>query len=456
MLVRFKVSNYLSFDKEVEFLMTPGLGRRNNHHKIKSNKSNVTDVLRAGVIYGANASGKSNLVKAIDFAVKLILQGTKPDQGIALIKFKLREKNLEMCSMFQFDFIIEGKSFTYGFEVEFDRICSEWLYETTKTSKKVIFKRITELNEEKIYKTKIDIRPGYKFENKNERKMIKLLNIRANQLFLTQSIDLGVMQFKKIFDWFKKIVIIFPTALYGNLILLFKSKNNFSDFMVKILKYFDAGISNMKLMEKDFENIKIPEKLKEDLRKNIQKEEGNKTKVALLHELVSNKRYLIDLEENELNMHQLMTEHNEVETGKVIDFELSEESDGTQRMMDLIPALHLALFKDYIFIVDEIDRSLHPNLCYKFIFLFLNYKNHKNGQFIVTTHDSNLLDLELLRKDEIWFIEKNQNFSSSVYSLDEFKDVRIDKDIKKSYLLGRFGGIPLIPNFKNLELEKEE
>lgn len=452
MLIRFKVSNYLSFDKEVEFLMIPGLGRKNNHHKIVSKKSNITDVLRAGVIYGANASGKSNLVKAIDFAVKLILQGRKPDQGIALKKFKLRKKNLGMCSMFQFDFIVEDKSFAYGFEVEFDRICSEWLYETTKTSKKVIYKRITESDKGKIYKTKIDIRPGYKFKNKDERKMIKLLNIRANQLFLTQSIDLGVMQFKKIFDWFKKIVIIFPTASYGNLMLSFKSKNNFSDFMVKILKYFDAGISNMKLMERDFENMKIPEKLKDDLRKNIQKKEGEKTKFASLHELVSNKRYLIDLKENDLNVHQLMTEHNEVDTGKVIDFELAEESDGTQRMIDLIPALYLALFKSHIFIIDEIDRSLHPNLCYKLVYLFLNYKNNNNGQFIITTHDSNLLDLDLLRKDEIWIIEKNQSFSSSVYSLDEFKDVRIDRDIKKGYLSGRYGGIPLIPNLENLEL----
>jgi len=137
-----------------------------------------------------------------------------------------------------------------------------------------------------------------------------------------------------------------------------------------------------------------------------------------------------------------MTQHHSKRGNETL-FEISEESEGTQRLIDLIPGLITLLHSDKVFVIDELERSLHPSLTKTLLALFLNHSKGIKSQLIVTTHESELLDLELLRKDEIWFIEKNQAGESSVYSLEEFK-LNYGKDWRRGYLLGRFGAIPMI------------
>ena len=144
-----------------------------------------------------------------------------------------------------------------------------------------------------------------------------------------------------------------------------------------------------------------------------------------------------------------MTVHKLPSQKDSVLFEIYEESDGTQRLFDLIPALIELSNNDRVFVIDEVDRSLHPNLTKSLIeYFLLNSKGLKN-QLILTSHESSLLDLKLLRKDEIWFTEKRPSGSTSLYSLEEYKP-RFDKEIRKGYLQGRFGAIPLISNLKDL------
>ena len=128
-------------------------------------------------------------------------------------------------------------------------------------------------------------------------------------------------------------------------------------------------------------------------------------------------------------------------------FEYSDESDGTQRLFDLIP---IFFAQNRVILIDEIDRSLHTNLTRKFIEFFFSAANDNSSQLIATTHDSNLLDLDLLRQDEIWFVERKKDHSSCIYSLNKFKE-RFDKKIEKEYLIGRYGAIPILDNLNNLE-----
>ena len=133
--------------------------------------------------------------------------------------------------------------------------------------------------------------------------------------------------------------------------------------------------------------------------------------------------------------------------------EIIEESDGTQRLFEIVPAL-LELTNDAherVFVIDELDRRLHALLSYKILELFLARCARHNGQLIVTTHEAGIMDLELLRRDEIWFIEKSAKGVSNLYSLEEFHP-RYDKDIRRSYLQGRFGAIPMLPSRRSLEV----
>jgi len=135
--------------------------------------------------------------------------------------------------------------------------------------------------------------------------------------------------------------------------------------------------------------------------------------------------------------------------GQLVPLDLTEESDGTRRLLNLIPALHDLRMRGATYFVDEIDRSMHPILVWKFLEFFLNSCSSGPRQLIVTTHESNLLDLDLLRRDEIWFAEKDQTGATRLYSMMDFR-VRKDLEIRKHYLQGRFGAVPFLGNLDRL------
>lgn len=143
-----------------------------------------------------------------------------------------------------------------------------------------------------------------------------------------------------------------------------------------------------------------------------------------------------------------MTAHDS-DDGEEVLFDINEESDGTQRLLDIAPGLLDIFSTEKTYIIDELDRSLHADITTSIFKAFLNNTSDIHSQLIVTTHETNLLDLELIRRDEIWFVQKNKQGESSLYSLEEYQP-RFDKDVRRGYLAGRFGGIPMLPNFDNL------
>ena len=163
------------------------------------------------------------------------------------------------------------------------------------------------------------------------------------------------------------------------------------------------------------------------------------------------KEYVARKEEGQYFVHQLNTFNSDA-AGNLVGFDPDEQSDGTRRILDLIPAIQLILDHPTVLFIDEIERSLHPSMIKALLTFLMNQKT--KGQLIFTTHESNLLDLSLFRQDEIWFAEKNNQGASTLYPLTNFKP-RYDLDIKKGYLLGRFGAIPFLGNFNNLSQEHE-
>ncbi|MEA2008834.1 MAG: AAA family ATPase, partial [Chloroflexota bacterium] len=217
MLIRFHVSNFLSFDEEVELSMIPGKTRKHPGHIVKGDGRHNIDILRSAIIYGANASGKSNLVKAMEFARNLIVEGTRAKESIPRTRFKLKEETLNKPSKFEFEFKVGERCYVYGFELDRQRIYEEWLYEIRKTTETMLFERETDsLGKTTVEFGKIEVK------DEKEREYLDLyaggMGIRPNQLFLTESVDRDVQSFQSAYKWFvEKLIIIFPYSNYLDL-----------------------------------------------------------------------------------------------------------------------------------------------------------------------------------------------------------------------------------------------
>ncbi len=436
MIVRFTVSNFRSFGEEVSFSMIPGRSIGHDSHIIRAVKPNDIDVLRTGLIYGANASGKSNLVKALDFMRKLVLDSPRPNSRILLQQFKLWEENKTNSSKFELEFIINNQAYIYGFEITTQKIISESLYSSTEKSERVLFKRTTE-DTGKASVRFYNLSDKSK-ENKDFLKFVAR-STRPNQLFLSKALDDNVDEYKNIYRWFGSVLkIVYPTSRLTGVQIAIENDKVFSKNLSSFLTDMSTGVKEVHLKEVPIDSL--PEGVISDIIGDLSEEKGMAVDVFPLG------RFIVNLNKNnDVKVSGLAARHLRADGTDVIFDWQSEESDGTQRLLDLFPVLHTEKNDTEVFIIDEIDRSLHPNLVREFIKLYLG-RDHSACQLIMSTHDATLLDLDLLRRDEYWFVEKDPSTGQSeVYSLEEFKP-RNDRKIGKGYLNGRYGAIPAFGN----------
>lgn len=446
MLIRCFIENYLSFNEQSEFSMVKGRARKYSDHVIKFN--NQLSVLKSAVLYGANASGKTNFVRSLDFVKKFVVNGKKPEEPIFIEKFKFDKKSLDRPSIFQFEFYIENRIYLYGFQIDYEKVIEEWLYEKKGKKDVLLFSRKALRNDG----FKLSLGNNLKLKSKKDKQFIEFVGegTPSNQLFLTESNHRNVKYFAKPYEWFRDVLqIIFPDSKYNGIEFFFEEQSKMKELILKIIEYFDVGISDIILekykIEQDFKDI--PKTVISELKKGLKRND-----VKTILSTPKKDRYIVYKDENEeLIAQRLISKHKMKESNEYVTLELADESDGTQRIIDLLPILISFLPGGNVFVIDEIERSLHPLLVKKFISLFLAPRSNVNlkQQLIATTHESNLLDLDLLRRDEIWFVEKNKYQESCLYSLEEFKP-RYDKDIQKGYLNGRFGAIPFIRDPREL------
>jgi AAA15 family ATPase/GTPase len=452
MLIRFSIENFLSFAARTEFSLIPGKSRVRDFHVIAAQKSRDIPVLKAGIIYGANASGKSNFVKALAFAKNFILQGTRTEnEKINLTNFRLDKSFSDQPSRFEFEIKYKGKNYAYGFECNNNEVLEEWLFEINKETDKPVFERKPDSG-----KSRYDF-SGIKFEAKEEEQFIRFTGngTRKNQLFITEckvrnvrdNVS-GIEDIFNVLDWFQNALkIIFPNTKYQQgLEFELKYNQDVNEIFREFLEYFNTGIKGVEFEDMSIEDIPgLPPDLK-----NKVLQDTSEAKKVFISDPFRNITYAVNRDEKgELKVFKMMTRHDVQHGVKEELFEVSEESDGTQRIIDLIPVI-MDLFKgDNVFVIDEVDRSLHPNLTYDLIDLFLTRSKGINSQLIVTTHESGLLSQRLVRKDEVWFVIKDEAGASTLYSLEEFK-VRFDKEIRKDYLLGRFKAIPVFGSRNHL------
>jgi AAA15 family ATPase/GTPase len=425
------------------------------------NKSGI-DILKAGIIYGANASGKSNLVKALGFMKEVVVNGLK--ETLTFNKhFRLEKGNNNKPSLFEIEFQYQNKIYNYGFAIILSKkiIVEEWLYELNKNSQTPIFERQRDDNGN----TKLDIPLKFGKGKKNENNKLRLEligeNLSDNELFLTEVAKKNTKNIPQaqslldVYKWFDDVLmIIFPHSKFGGIDYIGDS-NEMTQIFCKFLDIFNTGINGLESKLLDFEKTLsyLPNEIKDEILKTLQNNEGEHTIFE-----INGEPYITHKDENSnFKIKKLMTKHRIKESEDYELFEINrEESDGTRRIFDFFPALLMLANQESIFVIDEIDRSLHPILTKNIVDLFLKNTAGIPSQLIVTTHESSLLDLNFIRKDEIWFMEKNEIGESNLYSLDEFKPRADRMQIRKDYLLGRFGAIPFIANIEDLGWLKTE
>ena len=244
-----------------------------------------------------------------------------------------------------------------------------------------------------------------------------------------------------VINWFSNsLKIIFPDTPYKQGVLLKAADDHdLKRGFAALLRYFDTGVDSVKLIDVQFDKLGIPQDLHRAIKTDLAQLKSDEAFGALRYD---NNLFLINAINGEINAKKLMTVHKRIDDGKIELFSLGDESDGTKRLFDYIPLILDLVQGDKVFVVDEIERSLHPSLIQQILTMFYKYSENTSSQLIFTTHESSLMNLKILRRDEIWLINKIQDGISAFGRMDDMYDVRFDKMLQHSYLNGEYSATP--------------
>ncbi|MFI3242282.1 MAG: ATP-binding protein [Alphaproteobacteria bacterium] len=396
--------------------------RVHQEHVLWGNKQ--FKLLKGAIIYGANASGKSNLIDAIRFAQNFIIGGWKNKGDINPQQFLLDEKSVSLDTYFEFEYIINSEAFSYGFIISKKEVVEEWLCKINKNeSVDDLFLYTRKGNEFEI---------GEYFQKQEKYELAQRFEfVKNNELFLGKSLELNTKLLEKHINWFKSMQIIKPTSKPITIVPNLQN-GKFKKFLLSLLKSCDTGIEGIKRKLDDIKTLNLPSDLIADLMSSLDNNEA-----AVVSENIGNHIVVVKYK-GELKALSLQFIHKDVNGNEKI-FRLSQESDGTKRLVDL----SVALFADNlnVLIIDELDRSLHPALTQ---FLTKSFIKNNDKQLIITTHETSLLNKNWLRRDEVWFVNKEKSSGESkLKPLSDYKQ-RYDKELRKAYLDGRFHGVPVL------------
>ena len=426
MLIQFRVENYKSFDDEQTLSMVAGATKNNSDHVYDAGG---VKTLKTAVLFGSNASGKSNIVRAMAVAKNLVIFAIPIPKNDYC---RITESNAKRGTSFEFTVSIGKSKYVYGFEILLSNgeIQSEWFYDVTKGGEETkIFERkkgniISDLKMNKQDEMYFKV---YSEESKNAKTtpfLSILSRVPSNERSSLQSVHLMIR-------WLaNSLRIVMAGGATG--FNFTKRRDNLSK---AVLPAYGTGVSDIVYEELDNNSNPIPPDVIYNVARNLVNQMTAKGEPCGIIDGGNLGKFPIFIGKDGMPLvKKMMFDHN----GVLFDY--YEESDGTNRLFDLAPLLDPTDDKELVYVIDELDRSLHPQITKKFVSDFERLNPSCLRQLIITSHESRLMDLSLLRRDEIWFIEKNDG-KSTLYSLEEFNE-RTDRRIDKAYLDGRYGAVP--------------
>lgn len=431
MLIEFKFGNYRSFrDEAVLSMEATGLGR------LKSSliSYNSLNLLPAVAIYGKNGGGKSNVIRAFWLAVQFIKNAQRTqheDAEIPVRPFLLNDYSKDTPTFFEFTYVLDNVKYIYGFSATKEKVFSEYLYHAPKGQKATVFART---NQEFTFT-----------EEKAKRKLISEA-VAPNQLFFSVACTMNDAACVSAMKWFREYV--FFSRDYTDIPKQLLSYSNDKHMLAAISDYAKAADLGIEKMEFEFKDEEI-----DDLETITDMTENMKSALsAFMQTLKENSSSSeISLQKSEV---KATSYHKGVnKDGEKVSFalELSDESDGTRKLMSIAPAIESVLNKGGLVLVDELEKELHPMLVNYIVAKFQSKNANPNAaQIVFTTHNTELLNMELLRKDQLYFADKSRkDGASELYSISDFSTKTAD-NIRKGYLAGKYGATP------DIEIEEVE
>jgi len=427
MLIQFSVENYLSFKNEAVLSF---VGNKTTKELEPENILNWKNfkILKSVVVFGANACGKSNLLSGLNYMKKIVSDSFKEaiteKEHIKKRSFLLNDKTKDESSFFEVVFVIDDIQYRYGFEINKETIEAEWLYYVPNKIEKLLFNR--EMQQIELNASKFT--EGQKLEPKT----------RENVLFLSVCAQFNGEISNAILNWFKSINIISGVedrSFAGYTTRKIKEDKKFRNWVNKLIKFLE--ISRLTVEEEDIENVNINElDLSEEKKEvkdviiainNLQQKQKTRSTLKAWHNVFDDNNILVD----------------------TVPFDFYVESKGTQKLIHLLGPIYDSLKNGKILIIDELDSRLHTLLTKELLTIFHN-GNKNNAQFVFALHDPTILDNGNFRRDQIYFIEKNQFGASKLYGLLEYKKVRNDEKFSKNYVKGNYGAIPYVNHFNDI------
>ncbi len=421
MLIEFSIKNYRSFWESQTLSMTAGSTKDlQEENTFTPPVKGLPRLLRSAVVYGPNGGGKSNLIKALDFMQDLVLTSSKESQegeDIERNPFLLHSKGTSKASEFEIFFIQDNIRYQYGFAVTEKRVTHEWLFAYPGNRAQRWFER--------SYNPDTKKKEWYLGAKLTGPKKTWQDSTRSNALFLSTAVQLNSEQLKPVFTWFQKLVIIRhgEQIQRGFTVESCENKEECGDIL-QFLKGADIDVDGIEIKEKQIDTLKFPSGMQDEFKTVIQKNLQGKSfkEVFFKHQVKNSKSSIL--------------------------FPLTEESDGTQKLFAYAALWLDVLNNGRVLVVDELDNSFHPHLV-RFLLKLINNSesNKQNGQLIFSTHDTSILDSTILRRDQVWFMEKDDNQATQLYPLTDFHP-RKKEALEKGYLQGRFGALPYIGEVK--------
>jgi AAA15 family ATPase/GTPase len=417
MLVEFSVKNYRSFWGTQTLSMSAGSAKDlQEKNTFATPVEGVTGLLRSAVVYGANGSGKSNLINALAFMQEFVLSSSKESQEGETIKrkpFLLHPDGPSQESEFEVVFLENDIRYQYGFAVTNTRVTHEWLLVYPGNRAQRWFERSYNPGKEKE-----EWYFGAKFSGPKKTWQD---STRSNALFLSTAVQLNSEQLQSVYRWFHRLVIVG----HGELIERGFTAENCEDEekcqdILVFIKGAGIDVDEIAIKERKIGGLKFPSDMPDGLKNLLQKDLQGKTvkEVFFKHQLKNSDNFVL--------------------------LPLSEESDGTQKLFAYAAPWLDVLHSGRVLVVDELDNSFHPHLVRFLLSLIHDPKsNTANGQLIFSTHDTSILDPKILRRDQIWFMEKDSDHATQLYPLTDFHP-RKKEALEKGYLQGRFGALPYI------------
>ncbi|MBI3027676.1 ATP-binding protein [Candidatus Woesearchaeota archaeon] len=405
MIIEISIENYLSVKDKVTLSLDSSPSKKLPQNLI--NLSRDDKLLKSVVIYGANASGKSNIIKSVFFLWNMVRSSHNfnVDTKIPRLPFKLDEIYLEKPSKFEIIFIHKNIKYKYGFSCTNEKIIDEYLFYWPRGREALIFSRKDTTK--------------YEFKSDKRRQDIIKTQTNNNVLYLSRATQLGYEKTKGAYEFIVNNIVINISPLW-------------QDITIK----------------KIFENQDVRKKILEVLKKadfggivdvKVDKRKGHLQSVEF--KFGKEGPTFNPLKPQEQDVYNVKFQHK-TKKGNLIDFEFHEESFGTQKFFSMLGPIFDILESGKVAIIDELESSLHPNII-KFLVKLFNSKYNNNAQLIFTTHNTNLLDNELIRRDQIYICTKEPNKNTILISFLDF-DLRETADFERAYLNGRVGGLPFI------------